>query len=128
MRFSKKRLDMGEAAWDQYQKARNSQKVLRFKSRNEKVFAERAAESRRKRKRKLVEYKGGKCERCGYDKDCLRSYEFHHIDPKKKDFTVAAKSLGFEKLKKEVDKCMLVCRNCHAEIHDELDKEKNNEE
>jgi predicted transcriptional regulator len=71
---------------------------------------------RKKVKLKLVEKKGGKCERCGYNK-CIDALEFHHIDPNKKDFSVSGKSWSLEKLEKEVEKCILVCSNCHKEIH-----------
>jgi DNA-binding CsgD family transcriptional regulator len=67
-------------------------------------------------KEKLVEYKGGECVECGYKK-CIDALEFHHLDPKEKDFTISGKSWSLEKLKKEVDKCILVCSNCHKEIH-----------
>ena len=43
--------------------------------------------------------------------------EFHHLDPNEKDFTISGKSWAFERLKKEVDKCILVCNRCHTEIH-----------
>lgn len=74
---------------------------------------------RRKVKKILVEYKGGCCSRCGYNK-CLGALHFHHIDAKEKDFGVGYKGNTFalERLKKEVDKCDLVCSNCHAEIHE----------
>ena len=67
-------------------------------------------------KTKLVEYKGGKCQCCGYNR-CIRALEFHHLDPSQKDFTISGKSKSFETLKKEADKCILVCSNCHKEIH-----------
>ena len=67
-------------------------------------------------KTKLVEYKGGKCQCCGYNR-CIRALEFHHLDPSQKDFTISGKSKSFEMLKKEADKCILVCSNCHKEIH-----------
>lgn len=76
---------------------------------------------RKRTKIKLIEYKGGKCEICGYDK-CVRAMEFHHLDTEKKDFTISSKSLSFEKLKMEADKCILVCSNCHCEIHDGIVK------
>ena len=69
-------------------------------------------------KKKLVEYKGGKCEKCGYDK-CVDALEFHHKEPKEKDFKISGKSWSYERLKKESDKCILVCSNCHKEIHSE---------
>ena len=76
-----------------------------------------AVESWRKRKKKaLVEYKGGKCQCCGYSK-CIEALEFHHLDPNIKSFTISGKSKSFNSLKSEVDKCILVCSNCHKEIH-----------
>ena len=73
--------------------------------------------SRQRLKEKLVEYKGGKCEICGYNK-CINALEFHHLDPSEKDFGIAnGNAIAFEKAKKEVDKCIMVCSNCHREIH-----------
>jgi len=74
---------------------------------------------RKRAKIKLVEYKGGKCKKCGYNK-CVDALEFHHLDPNEKDFTIAGKSYSFERLKSEADKCIMVCSNCHKEIHYEL--------
>jgi len=73
-------------------------------------------EWRKRVKLKLVDYKGGKCEKCDYSK-CVDALEFHHIDPNEKDFTIGGKSWSFDRLKNEVDKCILVCSNCHKEIH-----------
>lgn len=74
---------------------------------------------RKRTKIKLIEYKGGKCEICGYNR-CNRALEFHHKNPSEKDFTISGRSLSFDRLKDEVDKCLLVCSNCHSEIHDGL--------
>lgn len=71
---------------------------------------------KKQKKLDLIEYKGGCCEVCGYNK-CSAALEFHHKDPKGKDFAISSHSYSFEKMKKEVDKCMLVCSNCHREIH-----------
>ena len=78
---------------------------------------------RRRAKIKLVEYKGGECEKCGYDK-CIDALEFHHNDPSEKDFTISGKSWSFDRLRDEVDKCIMVCSNCHKEIHYELKNKK----
>lgn len=77
------------------------------------------AEKRKRYKKELVEYKGGKCEICGYDK-CISALEFHHTDATKKDFSISETtfSKSMDILKKEVDKCILVCANCHREIHE----------
>lgn len=74
---------------------------------------------RAEKKKKLVEYKGGKCQNCGYNKS-IWALQFHHIDPFEKDFTISGSSFSFEKIKTEADKCVLVCANCHVEIHQEL--------
>ncbi len=82
---------------------------------------EESRERARKFKIKCVEYKGGKCVKCGYDK-YIGALDFHHINPKEKEFRLAAvKSHAFNDLiKKELDKCILVCSNCHREIHGSL--------
>lgn len=74
-----------------------------------------ANRTRRARKARCVAYKGGKCERCGYSKS-MRALSFHHRDRKTKEFTIAEKMVwSWERLKKELDKCDLLCANCHME-------------
>jgi DNA replicative helicase MCM subunit Mcm2 (Cdc46/Mcm family) len=68
-------------------------------------------------KKEMVEYKGGSCELCGYNKS-FRALQFHHIDPTEKDFNIGGVVTFNEDVKMELDKCMLVCANCHSEIHD----------
>jgi hypothetical protein len=72
---------------------------------------------RRNLKLKAIEYKGGKCNVCGYKK-CPAALEFHHPEDDK-EFGLAQKGTcrAWEKVKKELDKCDLVCKNCHTEIH-----------
>jgi hypothetical protein len=73
---------------------------------------------------KEIEYLGGKCSVCGYDK-CPDALSFHHKDPKEKDFGLSGKyCLSWDKLKRELDKCLLLCNNCHAELHWEMKKDK----
>jgi len=68
-------------------------------------------------KQKLVNKLGGACNRCGYSK-CVGSLQFHHKDGQTKDFTL---STGYHRkmseLFLELEKCELVCANCHGEIH-----------
>lgn len=107
MAFSKRRQEMGEEKWAEWQKVRRVRKVVNY---------------RKKAKKRLIAYKGGKCINCGYDKDVPAVYVFHHKDPAKKDFQISSGySKGFNRMKKEVDKCVLLCRNCHAEIHNKED-------
>lgn len=74
----------------------------------------------KKNKKRAVEYKGGKCGMCGYDK-CLDVLEFHHINPKEKSNNFRnLKIISWESQKEELDKCILLCANCHRETHNEL--------
>jgi predicted DNA-binding protein YlxM (UPF0122 family) len=77
---------------------------------------------RRKIKQMAIDYKGGQCVKCGYKK-CNSALEFHHLDPTQKDFSLGAKGhcTSWDKIKKELDKCILVCANCHREIHGEIE-------
>ena len=72
-------------------------------------------------KKEMIKYKGNSCVICGYQK-CMGALEFHHTNPKEKDFNLSRiKRYSFnENIKKELDKCVLVCANCHREIHSKL--------
>jgi 5-methylcytosine-specific restriction endonuclease McrA len=79
-----------------------------------------AVTRRRKKLRQMArDYKGGKCIVCGYKK-CQRALSFHHVNPKNKEFDLSSRGLtrSWERIKKEIDKCVLLCANCHMEIHD----------
>lgn len=68
-------------------------------------------------KRRMVEYKGGKCVICGYNRNPA-GFDFHHTDPTKKDLALGKmRNRSFDKIKQELDKCILVCATCHREIH-----------
>jgi len=84
-------------------------------------YLKRAVDKRRKKLRTMaVEYKGGKCELCGYNK-CAQALDFHHLDPKLKDFGISMDGLtrAWSRVKKELDKCIMLCANCHREVHAE---------
>ena len=85
-------------------------------SKNKKTSYQNIVSWRNRKKEELVKYKGGKCEVCGYSR-CLKAMDFHHLDPNEKEFTISSKIRGLDKLYEEVDKCILVCSNCHREIH-----------
>ena len=80
-------------------------------------------ERRRRLKEMSVEYKGGKCSECGYNK-CINALEFHHLDAYEKDFSIGnnGHTRSWERIRIELDKCIIVCANCHREIHDEINK------
>lgn len=74
-----------------------------------------------KRKYEAVLARGGKCEICGYDKN-MAALEFHHKNPDEKEFQIDMRHFSnnsLEKLQTELDKCILLCANCHRETHNE---------
>jgi 5-methylcytosine-specific restriction endonuclease McrA len=84
--------------------------------------------NRRKRYKKevkklAVEYKGGKCVLCGLTDDCYEVYDFHHRDPAQKDVSISVLikklqcSTLTDPLKLELDKCDMLCSNCHRRVH-----------
>lgn len=82
-----------------------------------KVCHSKQTHARMKETKRLgVEYLGGCCKNCGYNK-YLGALQFHHRDPTQKDPANFNKWLSFEVMKKELDKCDLLCANCHAEEH-----------
>lgn len=73
--------------------------------------------SRNKLKQRLLYIMGDKCCICGYDK-CNSALEFHHKKAEEKNFTISSNTnVSFENAKEEIKKCILVCANCHREIH-----------
>ena len=76
---------------------------------------------KRKLKHILITYKGGKCQKCGYNK-CEGALQFHHRNPKEKEFGLSEINLNdstfsLKNILSEADKCDLLCANCHAEQH-----------
>ena len=89
----------------------------KYKDRREYLI--KAVQKRRKElRKKAVKFKGGKCEVCGYSK-CPDALEFHHLESSRKDFGLAAKGYtrSWDKIRKEIEKCILLCANCHREVH-----------
>jgi len=78
---------------------------------------------RRSFKQDAVNYCGGCCVLCGYDK-CLSALTFHHVDPSSKSFGISVKGhlVSWERAKKELEKCVLLCKNCHTEIEEKVSK------
>jgi hypothetical protein len=88
-----------------------------YKERREYLI--KAVQRRREKIRLMaIDYKGGCCQICGYNR-CLEALELHHLDPTKKDFGISNKGYtrSWEKVKQEADKCILLCANCHREVH-----------
>ena len=89
----------------------------RYKDRREYMI--RAVQKRRKLiKGQAIDYKGGQCEVCGYAR-CRDALEFHHLDGNNKSFGISEKGYtrSWGKVKAEIEKCLLLCSNCHRELH-----------
>jgi hypothetical protein len=80
--------------------------------------SEKAAKRARYKKYELVKDGGSKCSICGYNK-CLAAMDFHHLPEFEKKFAISKmlKRLPLEKLRPEAEKCIVLCANCHREIH-----------
>ena len=104
-----------------YQRLTNAGLQLNVKTRKQRKEGDLTPQATcaQKTKAKAIEYKGGKCIVCGYNKT-PRALHFHHLDPSQKDFGISGSTKSFEKLKPELDKCVLLCANCHSEVHDGL--------
>ena len=60
---------------------------------------------------------GDKCQCCGYNK-CIQALEFHHLNPEEKELSFGDNAnRSWASTREELKKCILVCANCHREIH-----------
>lgn len=81
--------------------------------------SEHVKEWRKKTKERIILAMGKYCQCCGYDK-CDAALELHHIDPTEKELSfgrIRANPISWNKICKELQKCILVCANCHRELH-----------
>jgi 5-methylcytosine-specific restriction endonuclease McrA len=88
-----------------------------FRKNNPEKIANWVMERRYKNKKEIVQYMGNKCTDClGVFPLCV--YDFHHIDPNTKEKPPAAVlTSSIKTIKKELDKCILLCSNCHRIRH-----------
>jgi hypothetical protein len=71
----------------------------------------------RRKKEQAISLFGAKCQKCGYNK-CMGALDFHHINGKKDtEISSAIIQWKWERAKTELDKCILLCANCHRETH-----------
>lgn len=89
--------------------------------RRHRVITRYDSDRRRNNAKRAVEYLGGKCSRCGFVGPPI-CYDFHHLNPTNKDSAMSTIfGRSWNKIKMELDKCQLLCANCHMEIHEEWD-------
>lgn len=83
---------------------------LRNYSKNRRIF----------NKNRAIEYMGGKCKICGYNK-CIDAFDYHHLNPNDKEVDVSRiYTYSWKRIKSELDKCILLCANCHREVESGL--------
>ena len=93
-----------------------------YKDRRE-YFIQAVKKRRKKIRLRAIKHLGGKCIKCGYNK-YPEALEFHHKNPLEKEFNVSKKGhcRSWERVLREIQKCDLLCANCHRELHVERNK------
>jgi len=84
--------------------------------------SQRVIDWRRRTKERIIQAFGGSCGICGYNK-CQRSLDIHHLNPLQKEFSLAsirAWPKAWTSIVVELRKCVLLCKNCHGEVHDNV--------
>ena len=96
-------------------------KCKKYREENYVEINEKRRKKIRERKDKLVQSKGGRCEHCQQSFSHPHVYDFHHKDPTTKEFSIGyaltRTNIPIEDLLKEVDKCLMLCANCHRIEH-----------
>lgn len=86
-------------------------------------YAENRRNKRKENKLQAIDAHGGKCTRCGF-RGHPEVFDFHHMDPSTKDPKIktgfAAAYTSSDSMQSELSKCVLLCANCHREIHARL--------
>jgi predicted HNH restriction endonuclease len=117
--MTKKRQFSSDEEREAYKK--DYMKEYRIKNK-EKLYAvdkKKTQERRKKHKKLAVEYLGSECKGCGLKTDKYCVYDFHHTTPENKEADPGSLlHYSWERLKKELDKCVLLCANCHRIEHD----------
>lgn len=94
-------------------------RVSKNRIRCRKCAVEAVTKRRKMVKMRALEYLGGKCNDCGIQSDIPAIYDFHHKDPKEKDFAISqsGSTRSWKLVERELDKCVLLCSNCHRIRH-----------
>lgn len=115
-RFRKDKKFCNQKCHDDHKSLHLTKEVRRFK---EEFGLNKYAFKGLQKKLQLIDLFGGKCEKCGYDKN-VAGFDFHHKDGYDKFFEIKICFLNHKKddeILEEALKCMLLCANCHREIH-----------
>lgn len=103
--------------WYYRNKEEAALKAKTWRSNNLEYIKTKQRENKRKRKEQAIEYLGGCCQKC-QQKFHPAVYEFHHVEPLTKDRDPSKMLLlSWVKIQAELDKCVLLCANCHRLTH-----------
>jgi hypothetical protein len=101
----------GLVEWHRYRDARRGHRW-----RCKRCVADAVTRRHQKLRTLLVAEGGGCCAVCGYDA-CIVNLHFHHVDATAKSFSMSmARGKSEAAYRAEMEKCVLVCANCHGEI------------
>lgn len=103
--------------YEQQQTGANGQIWRYYDTLCKKCRSSKTSDRRRNLKLQAIEYKGGKCVDCGYNELHPEVYDFHHLVRNTKEFDIFISIKSWVKIKKELDKCVLLCANCHRIRH-----------
>ena len=99
------------------------ERARKLRNKNKAKYLQTLNRRLRENKKKAVEYLGSKCNKCEQIFP-PEVYDIHHRDPTQKLFGFSQiKGRRFDNVKSELDKCDLLCANCHRILHAELDQE-----
>jgi len=104
----------------------NREETIAYAKAYQKANREELKAKRDERNLIIFNYKGAECNHCGLSEPKhLEIYDYHHVDPDTKLYSVSNILKGpIERLKTEVDKCLLLCSNCHRKEHARLNRER----
>ena len=108
---------------DKRESNRQSSRRWYSKQENREKVSQTTRNNRRENKKKAIAYKGGRCEHCKRTFSCPQVYDFHHEDPTQKAIPISSLThlAEWDPSKcKEIDKCILLCANCHRIEHERL--------
>lgn len=118
LRDKAKYLEIKESGKVQKYKEQNEEKIRAYNIEYQRSY--RGSGRKQERKLQMCDYKGGKCVLCGLisSERNIAAFDFHHLNPKEKEYGPSdMTNMRWSRITEELDKCVLLCSNCHRIIH-----------
>lgn len=99
-----------------------SKHYMAWRTKNNPDYFRKTEQKRKDRtkayKKIIVLERGGKCEECGYSEN-IHCLDLHHLEPHDKEGepTKIFRRPNLDDIRKETDKCIILCKNCHNDVH-----------